>query len=175
MPQGSVLSPTLYSLYTNDQPSAGPGCLITLYADDITQVITTPSKSRNMMRLNAEREIERINRYEKKMWKIRTSEKKFKILPIARYKSNQKITVNGRDINTCTEGKFLGLKLQTRGIVGHATEKLSKGKGIISGLRRFDQLTPKLKATLIKTLFIPVLEYPFFFVYQSAHCSRHKS
>ncbi len=81
-----------------------------------------------MMRLKAEREIERINCYEKR-WKIRTSEEKFKILPIARYKSSQ-ITVNGRDINTCTEGKFLGLKLQTRGIVGHATERINKGKGI---------------------------------------------
>ncbi len=122
MPQGSVLSPTLYTLYTNDLPSTGPGCLLTMYADDITQVITTPSKSRNMMRLKAEREIEHINYYEK-MWKIRISEEKLKILPIARYKSSQ-ITVNGRDINTHTEGKFLNLKFQTRGIVGHATERI---------------------------------------------------
>ncbi len=70
---------------------------------------------------------------------------KFRILPLARYKSSQ-ITVNGRNINTCTEGKFLGLKLQTRG-----TERIDKGKEIISRLRRFDQLTPKLKATLIKS------------------------
>ncbi len=65
VPQGSVLSPTLYTLYTNDIPDAGPGCLVTMYADDVTQVITTPSKSRNMMKIKAEREIERINRYEK--------------------------------------------------------------------------------------------------------------
>ncbi len=80
--QGSVLSPTLYSLYTNDLPPPGPGCLDTLYADDITQLITSPSKSKDMMKIKVEREIERINKYERK-WKIQTSEDKFKIIPIA--------------------------------------------------------------------------------------------
>ncbi len=37
------------------------------------QVITTPSKSKEMMRDKVQREIERINNYEK-AWKIQTSE-----------------------------------------------------------------------------------------------------
>ncbi len=66
VPQGSIISPTLYTLYTNDLPEAGPGTTDIMYADDITQIITTQSRSKHMMKLRVEREIERINRFEKK-------------------------------------------------------------------------------------------------------------
>ena len=158
VPQGSVLSPTLYSLFTNDLPPAGQGCFDLLYADDITQVVTTPSKSKLMMKIRLEREICRINRYEKQ-WKIKTNEEKFKIIPIAQYKT-EPIIINGRRINTSKDGKFLGLKLQSTGLVGHATDKIKKGKTVVSKLTRFRNLTPKLKTTLVKTLLIPVIEYP---------------
>ncbi len=158
VPQGSVLSPTLYTLYTNDLPQAGPGCMDTLYADDITQIVTTASKSKKMMKLKLEREIDRINSFERK-WKIRTNEDKFKIIPIAQYKTEQ-LTVNGKNLNTSKEGRFLGLKLQKTGLVGHVTDKVKKGKAVITNLTRFRNLTTKLKTTLIKTLLLPVIEYP---------------
>ncbi len=63
-----------------------------------------------MMKIKLEREIERINRFERQ-WKIKTSEEKFKIIHIAQYKTEQ-ITVNGKNLSTSKEGKFLGLKLQ---------------------------------------------------------------
>ncbi len=66
VPQGSIISPTLYTLYTNDLPEAGPGTTDIMYADDITQIITTQSRSKHMMKLRVEREVERINRFEKK-------------------------------------------------------------------------------------------------------------
>ncbi len=61
VPQGSVLSPTLYTLFTNDIPSPEYGCLGIMYADDVTQVITSPNKSKLMMKIKVEREIERIS------------------------------------------------------------------------------------------------------------------
>ena len=101
-----MLSPTLYTLYTNDLPLPGPGCLDTIFTDDITQVITSPSKSKLTLKLKVEieREIERINKYERK-WKIQTSEEEFKIIPMAQYKK-MKITVNGKETETCKERKL---------------------------------------------------------------------
>lgn len=143
VPQGSVLSPTLYTLYTNDLPSPGPGCLDMLFADDITQVITSPSKSKEMMKRKVEREIERISKYER-AWKIQTSEEKFKIIPIAQYKT-KKITVNGREIETCSKGKFLGLNISSTGIRSHCTIVKNKGNAVLTKLRRFSNLPEKKK------------------------------
>ena len=49
--QGSVLSSTLYTLFTNDLPLPEYGCLDIMYADDVTQIITSPSKSKHMMQV----------------------------------------------------------------------------------------------------------------------------
>ncbi len=158
VPQGSVLSPTLYTLYTNDIPHVGPGCTDIMYADDITQIVTTPSKSKEMMKIKVEREIQRINRFER-LWKIRTSEEKFTIIPLAQYKT-RKISVNGKEINICKEGKLLGLKIQTTSMIGHINTVKNKGNGVLGNLRRFKNLTLEIKTILVKTLLIPVLEYP---------------
>ena len=79
-----VLSPTLYTLFTNYLPLPEYGSLDVMYADDVTQVIT-PNKSKLMMKAKVEREIEIISKFERK-WKIKTSEEKFKIIPIAQVK-----------------------------------------------------------------------------------------
>ena len=83
VPQGSILSPTLYIFYTADMPPAGPGCLNIGFADDITQVITYPGKSRGMLARRITREIVKINNYEKQ-WKIQTSKPKFKLVSMAK-------------------------------------------------------------------------------------------
>ncbi len=84
-----------------------------MYADDVTQVITSQSKSKLMMKIKVECEIERISKFERK-WKIKTSEEKFKIIPIAQLKTYD-ITVNGKEIETCKEGKLLGLNITEHG------------------------------------------------------------
>ncbi len=72
-----------------------------------------------MMKLKLQKEIDRINRFERK-WKIMTSKEKFKITPIAQYKTEQ-ITINSNNIDKSKDGKFLGLKLQTTGLLGYIT------------------------------------------------------
>ncbi len=101
--------------------------------------------------------LKKINRHER-TWKIKTSEEKFKIIPLAQTKTKT-LKINNKDIQTCNEGKFLGLKLQKRGITGHCVDIKNKGNAVLTKLK-FTNLTPKLKATLVKTQLIPILEYP---------------
>ncbi len=110
------------------------------------------------MKVKVEREIERINKSERK-WKMKTSEEKFKIIPIARLKS-KKINVNGKEIETSTVGKLLGLNISITGFVGHITRTINKGNAVLSQLERFSKITPKMKTILVKTPLIPVMEYP---------------
>ncbi len=111
-----------------------------------------------MMKAKVEREIARISKFERS-WKIKTSEEKFKIIPTAQPK-RKRIMVNGKKIETCTSGKRLGLTITSTGFVSHVRKSINKGKGILTQLKRFRNLSPKMKTTLVKTLLIPVMEYP---------------
>lgn len=62
VPQGSALSPTLYTIYTADIPPPAIYCTTFQYADDITQIITYRGKPRQMMTRWTQRKI-RENKY----------------------------------------------------------------------------------------------------------------
>lgn len=76
-----------------DLPLPDWDCSNFRYADDVTQIITYPGASREMMCRRTDSEIVKINKYEEK-WKIRTIKNKFKILPIAVKKKNS-IVIEG--------------------------------------------------------------------------------
>ncbi len=56
--------------------------------------------------------------------------------------------VNGKEIDTCKNGKLLGLNITSTGFNGHISKTINKGKGILSQLRRFRNLTPNMKQKL---------------------------
>ena len=76
------------------------------------------------MKIKVEREIERINKFERK-WKIQTNQDKFKLIPIAQYKTKT-IKVNNREIENSKKGKVLGLTIQNTGILGHTANVKNK-------------------------------------------------
>ena len=158
VPQGSAISPTLYSIYTADIPQAAPGSLNIMYADDITQIITHPSKSKNIMARHVSREIQAINEYEKR-WKIKTNTTKFKIIPLATIKTVP-IVVDGQIIPYTNEGNILGLHFNKHGFTCQAKINKARGKVALYILKRFSYLPTNIKLHLIKAYVIPVLTYP---------------
>ncbi len=64
------------------------------------------------------------------------------------------------DLENSKEGKMLVLTIQTNGIIGHVYKVKNKGNAVMANIRRFIDLTPKLKLMLIKTLLLPITQYP---------------
>ena len=158
VPQGSILAPTLYSLYTADMPPPSPGNLDVVFADDVTQVIVEPNRSKQFLANKTEREIERINDYEAK-WKIKTSTQKFQLLSVSKIKPNA-VFADGEEIQFTRQAKTLGLSLTRTGIVPHVKSRLGRAKRERQKLRRFGNLSPHIRLRLYKTLIRPILEYP---------------
>ena len=158
VPQGAILTPTLYILYTADLPPSREGTIDVLFADDITQVIISQNPSKRLMAIKTAREIQRINLYERK-WKIRTNQQKFKLLSISKSKPEE-VTVNNQVIPFSREIQTLGLQIKRTGIRSHIQQRLKMAKGVKIKLKRFQNLRSKTKLHLYKSLILAVLEYP---------------
>lgn len=168
VPQGSNLSPTLFSIYTSDIPLPGPQCTYIAYADDITQIISQPGKSRKFLARKVQAEISKINQYENK-WKIKTNINKFNIFPVSIIKT-EPINVNNHIIPYSSKANILGLTIHNKGYTRQITNNIAKAKHALYTLKIFHKLTTNIKLHLIKACVIPMLIYPD---YPLATLSKH--
>lgn len=157
VPQGSVLAPTLFTIFTRDIPPPRQGTNI-IYADDITQITGYPGKSRNIINMITQREINNINEYEK-TWKIKTNVEKFTPIQLS-VRTTVPLNIQGNNIEFKKEGNSLGLKITTNGYCKHIKERTTKAKYSLSKLYRLHTLPQKIKIHLIKSLILPILHYP---------------
>lgn len=158
VPQGGCLSPTLFILYTSDMPQPSPYSEYVVFADDVTQIVTYPGKSKSLLAIHTRNAIEEINNYENK-WKIQTNTNKFTIIPIGRTTS-EPIIVDGDIYPYSTEGIVLGLKITRTGYKSFIKDKIRRLNITLSKLKRFSNLSSNNKKKLYMALIRSTLEYP---------------
>ena len=158
VPQGSILSPSLFTFYTYDMPAPSPGCFNIIFADDSTQVITYPGKSKQMLARRTKREIEKLNQYEK-LWKLNTNKNKFQIISVSAVKPVD-IEIDNQIIPFKQSATILGLTINTRGTSVHLRGRTGYAKTQVQKLKRFKDMSTNTRLYLYKTLIRPILEYP---------------
>lgn len=158
VPQGGCLSPTLYSIFTSDLPAPTAFSEHILFADDITQIVMYPGKSKEMAARCTQTAIESINKYEK-LWKIKTNTRKFKVIPIGKQRTN-KLEIEGNEIEYSTGGQILGLKITKGGYAQFIKEKKQNLNHTLSKLSRFSEATSTTKRKLYMALIRSTLTYP---------------
>lgn len=101
-------------MYNSHIPPPIPNSNYICYADDVTQIITNHSKSKNVMAIHTQRAIVPINRFEYQ-WKMQTNTTKFQIISAAKIKPTPLI-INRTEIRPSQNGSILGLTITGRGI-----------------------------------------------------------
>lgn len=158
VPQGACLSPTLYSYYTHDCPEPIIDSDYVAFADDITQIISSPWKNVRAIAHTTQHSIKQINNYENK-WKIKTNTGKFTLIPISRNKTAD-VYVNNELIPYKNAGKALGLNFGTRGFSNQVKVRTAIANSNLNKILRFQYLSANNKRKLYLSLVRSALTYP---------------
>jgi hypothetical protein len=106
VPQGSVLSPTLFNMYINDTPQA-IGVHLALFADD-TYPYATERKEGYVLR-KLQRELNSIVEWSKR-WNIKINEDKTQAIYFShRIRPPESLTINEQNITFVNNVKYLGV------------------------------------------------------------------
>lgn len=162
VPQGSVLSPTLYSLYTADIPR-NPHTYLGLYADDTA--IAARSTKPNLSLRYTQRHLEDLEEWMER-WKIKSNQNKTKAVFFSkrRHRPDTQILHNETDIPWTDEAKYLGVTLDRKLTWNSHTTKITntannRYQALLPLLNRRSKLNPHTKARIYKSIILPTLTY----------------
>ena len=175
VPQGTVLGPVLFLLFSNDLPESinpiTPSSLTTsakpiknktcvrLFADDcvVYRVITSNSDC-----VQLQQDLDRLTDWEAK-WQMSFHPDKCKVLRINRKKEPRIFNYNlrGHNLEACNHEKYLGVTLSSDATWDkHINNITNKASNTLSFIRRNIKSAPQdIKSTAYTTLVRPQLEY----------------
>ena len=102
--------------------------------------------------------VRQLSKYEKQ-WRIKTNENKFTILRLGA-RTTEDIHANTNIYTIQSKGKTLGLHVTKTGYTEHITQRKQYANRMLSKLYRFYNMPTNIKLHLIKTLILPILDYP---------------
>ena len=161
VPQGSVLGPTLYTLFTSDLPTS-PDKSIGTFADDIA--ILTTNEDPERAALNLQHHLSALQNWFEK-WRIRINGNKSCYITFTLQKGlTPDVYINNQQIPRKTEVKYLGMTMDN---------KLTWKQHIIKKRKQVDLTVKKLnwligkksklsianKILIYKTIIIPIWTY----------------
>ena len=158
VPQGSILSPTLFITYTSDSPPPTVSENHTAYADDHSQLVMSFCGNKNRHARLTVAALRRRKIYERDK-KFSNNVDKMKII-VARRRFPVDVIVDGEEMTLNEPGKLLGCQFGIRGVRAQAADNVAKGKAQLAKLRRFRAMSSGIKRYLYITIVRPVLEYP---------------
>ena len=168
VPQGSVLSPTLFNIYINDIPHHHHhnNSSLHIFTDDT--LITGQSKHPTLAAQQVQRNITHLEEWLAN-WKILINHEKCQAVLYIRRTSlltnlPPSITTNGNPIPWSTKATYLGVTLDTKlTFAEHINTALRKAHGqlrlITPMINPSSKLPPRIKITIYKSLLRPILTY----------------
>ena len=165
VPQGSLLGPLLFSIYTNDMPSVVTKASINMYADD-TALYASHSNAITAAKVVSD-DLAKIHNWcfensliinSKKTYAMFLSRNKVNIL---QQRNNASIILDGSPLKTVSEICYLGVHIDSAlSFKNHINCIISKAYGALKTLSRVQRYLPLVtRKMLYKTLVLPYLEY----------------
>lgn len=179
VPQGAVMSPTLYNVFTHDVPQP-EDCEVAQFADDTA--FFKSSRYAKTITQTLERTFNKYQRYYK-LWKIKVNNDKTQAIFFSKRRTKQlpQIPLKAGDSNIewSNEVKYLGLvldkKLTYRQHVNYVAEKTLKAMRILySMLNRKSKLDQSNKLLLLKVCLRPISTYAAPILVQAAKTHLRK-
>lgn len=162
VPQGSILSPILFSIFINDLDSGVDSANVHLYADD--SIIYTAAASINQALMNLQKAFNTIQ-YTLDKLKLVLNSKKTKYMIFNRtHRKDTDITIStlcGSEIERVGSYKYLGIWLDEKLAFNvHIDQLLKKLKSKLGFFYRFKNCFPyEARKKLVESTFLTIIDY----------------